>query len=264
MPQTWSPSSAHRMKWVSQAGAAAAVLGAVGIGLLESKKEMLNWNVYLKYFVHGSTTAKGGSNVWKLFLGLGTYTSLDTQTVVSPVDFLFVCLFAFNRINSGGKGPQEVTRSTFCSNQCQLIGQARLLRALPSWVLKTYKDEDRTNSLGNPPHCFTVLMGKRVFLISHRNPFSFSLCLLSLILLPCPAVQGLAPPPRCLPAGSWGGRSAHQKLSLPRAGRPHVPLPLLRGQALKFPTIVVALGWTHSRLWVSAWDWGPKPASSLF
>lgn len=38
MPQTWTPSSAHRMRWVSQAGAAAAVLGAVGIGLLESKK----------------------------------------------------------------------------------------------------------------------------------------------------------------------------------------------------------------------------------
>lgn len=164
MPQTWSPSSAHRRKWVSRTGRAAAALGAVGTGQLAGKKEMLKWNLYLQPFIHGGTTAKGGSNAWKLFLGLSTYISLDIETIVSPVGFLFVCLFVFNRINSGGMEPQEVSRPTSCSKHGQLLGQTRLLRALSNWVLKTWKDEDRTNSLGNLPHCFTVLMGKKVSL----------------------------------------------------------------------------------------------------
>lgn len=38
----------------------------------ETKNRMLKWNLYLQSLMHGGATAKGGSSVWKLFLGLGT------------------------------------------------------------------------------------------------------------------------------------------------------------------------------------------------
>lgn len=98
--------------------------------------------------------------------------------------------------------------------------------------------------MGNPAHSFIVLIEKKVFLpFLSSFPFPsdclcFSLCLLCLILLPFP--------PQWVPAGTWSGSLAHQKLSLlPRQARQarqaQLPVSLLAGQVLQFSTIMLAL-----------------------
>lgn len=60
--------------------------------------------------------------------------------------------------NSGWKEPQEVAGPVFCSKQGQREGQTRLLKALSSWVLKTFKDEKCTVSLSNLFQCLTDIL----------------------------------------------------------------------------------------------------------
>lgn len=50
------------------------------------------------------------------------------------------------------------------------LTKVRLLRTLSSWVLKTCKDRECRNSLS---HCLTVLMVKKIFLISSLNVSCF-------------------------------------------------------------------------------------------
>lgn len=106
-------------------------------------------------------------------------------------------------------------------------------------------------------------MGKKIFLTSHLNLFSFQLM---------PVVSHPPSMSHCTGPGSTSSIppcrhrlfTALQKLLLLQAGHPQLPLPLLTEQVLQFPTIMVALSWTHPQLSVSAWDWRPKTASPLF
>lgn len=67
-------------------------------------------------------------------------------------------------------------------------------------------------------------------------------------------------------AGTWSGSVAQQKLSLLQDRQPQLPLPLLAGQVLQFPTITVALSWTRSWVWAMSLclGLGTKSFSSLF
>jgi len=64
-----------------------------------------------------------------------------------------------------------------------IFHQPRLLRAPSNLALSTAREGAATASLGNLGRCFTTLMGKNFFLISHLNLPSFSLELFLLVLL---------------------------------------------------------------------------------
>lgn len=67
---------------------------------------------------------------------------------------------------------------TSSSEQGQLKGQTRLLRTLPSKVLKTSKDTDCITSLGSMPHCLTALTVEKSLHIPGLKLSCFFLCLL--------------------------------------------------------------------------------------
>jgi len=56
-----------------------------------------------------------------------------------------------------------------------IFHQTRVLRAPSNLALSTAREGAATVSLGNLCQCFTTLMGKNFFLISHLNLPSFSL-----------------------------------------------------------------------------------------
>lgn len=70
--------------------------------------------------------------------------------------------------NLGWRGPQDLSSPTPSLKRGQLWDQYRLLRALSGQVLKTFKDENCTTSLGNLIHCFIVPMVKMCLLIPVR------------------------------------------------------------------------------------------------
>lgn len=71
----------------------------------------------------------------------------------------FLC-FTGSQDNSGWNGSQEVIQSNFLL-KCQLRGQIRLLRALSSCTLETYREGDWITSPDSLLHCLTVFMVKK-------------------------------------------------------------------------------------------------------
>lgn len=93
MPQTWNPSSVRRRKWVSQAENAAAALGVVRTGQLESKKGDAEMKPVSQILCAWMYNHQRELQCLKIFLRVGFYISLDIQTIVSHVGFLFPYLY---------------------------------------------------------------------------------------------------------------------------------------------------------------------------
>ena len=82
---------------------------------------------------------------------------MDIFIIIILAFILPLLLFRDRWGNSAWKGPQEVSRLTFCSRQGEVWDQTILLKALSSWAFKTSEGRDRTTSVGNLCHCQTLL-----------------------------------------------------------------------------------------------------------
>lgn len=95
--------------------------------------------------------------------------------------------------NSSWKGLQEVSSPIFCYNDGQLWDQTKFYRALSSQALKISKGK---NALPLCATCTTVLIVRKLFLLSRQTLSCFNIWPLSFIPLLCTAVKSLA-------ASSW-------------------------------------------------------------
>lgn len=80
--------------------------------------------------------------------------------------------FITSQVSTGGKGPQQISSPTTCTNQGQLWDQTRLLRALSSRVLETSKERVYTVSVSNTFQCLTVLVGNTLVCASLVSTYS--------------------------------------------------------------------------------------------
>lgn len=84
--------------------------GVVRTGQLESKKGDAVIKPVSEILCAWTYNCQRELQCLNIFLRVGFYISLDIQTIVSPVGFLFPYLCVLNRVNSSRKGPQNVSR----------------------------------------------------------------------------------------------------------------------------------------------------------
>lgn len=157
--------------------------------------------------------------------------------------------FTGSQDNWGWNGSQEVIQSNFLL-KCQLRGQIRLLGALSSCTLETYREGDWITSPDSLLHCLTVLMVKK------KNPyfltFNLNLSYLNCFLF---SPQQLASPSVSLWLDAGRLQSGpHKHITSP------VPVPqlILTGQILQCPDYLGGPLLNSLQFINLSWIWGPK------
>lgn len=143
-------------------------------------------------------------------------------------------LLALSQNHSGMKRPQDVSGPSSCSEQSQLWGQPRLLRALSSQVSKSSKGGDYMASQGRLLKCLALL--KVQFLSSHLAGSSSAL--IYTLFPPHPSVKDVALSPPNPPHRHWCAVRCPCSCLLPRLNKPRtIRLSFTRPNSLGGPPL---------------------------